>query len=97
MSFRVSFSFIPCETIVRWRLIKLFQHPMLPAAETALNEEQISICFRVSVVPLLIHLLNETEKVLGGCLKACIPIVVGRQDYTTTGPRINQLTIKEKK
>ena len=61
MSFRVSFSFIPCETIVRWRLIKLFQHPMLPAAETALNKDQISICFRVSVVPLLIHLLNETE------------------------------------
>ena len=85
MSFRVSFSFIPCETIVRWRLIKLFQHPMLPAAETALNKDQISICFRVSVVPLLIHLLNETEKVLKSCLNARIPIVIVGQDSTMQG------------
>tara|TARA_R110002110_G_scaffold169679_1_gene371486 strand:+ start:2490 stop:2753 length:264 start_codon:yes stop_codon:yes gene_type:complete len=85
MSFIVSFSFIPHETIERWRLIKLFQYPMLPAAETALNKEPISNCFRVSVVPLLIHLLNETEKVLKSCLNACIPIVIVGQDSTMQG------------
>lgn len=83
MSFIVSFSFIPHETIERWRLIKLFQYPMLPAAETALNEEQISICFRVSVVPLLIHLLNETKKVLAASPRACVLMLIGKQESTT--------------
>jgi hypothetical protein len=34
------------------------------------------------VVSLLIHYVNETEKVLERCLKACVPIVVAAQDYT---------------
>ena len=85
MSFIVSNSFNSHETISRMQLIKLFQLPMLLAAETALNERPISTCFRVAVVPLLIHLLNETEKVLGSGLRACIPIVIGRQNSTCRG------------
>ena len=85
MSFTVSNSFIQHETISRMHVIKLFQLPTAGAAETALNEQQISICFRVSVVPLLIHLLNETEKVLKSCLNACIPIVIVGQDSTMQG------------
>ena len=85
MSFIVSNSSNLNETISRMQLIQLLQLPPAGAAETALNKWPISNCFRVSVVPLLIHLLNETEKVLGGCLRACIPIVIGRQDSTITG------------
>ena len=85
MSFIVSNSFNSHETISRMQLIQLLQLPPAGAAETALNKEPISNCFRVSVVPLLIHLLNETEKVLGSGLRACIPIVIGRQNSTCRG------------
>ena len=85
MSFIVSNTFISHETTIRLQLIKLFHLTTGAGAETTLNEEPITGCYRVSVVPLLIHLLNETEKVLGGCLRACIPIVIGRQDSTISG------------
>jgi hypothetical protein len=85
MSFIVSNSSNLNETISRMQLIQLLQLPIDAAAETTLNKELISNCFRVSVVPLLIHLLNETEKVLGSCLKACVHIVIGGQDSTVSG------------
>jgi len=82
MSFIVSNSFNLYETISRWRLIKLFQLPMLLAAETALKEQPISACSRVSVVSLLIHFVNETEIVLGSRQRACVPMLIGRQNST---------------
>ena len=85
MSFIVSNSSNLNETIGRMQLIQLLQLPTAGAAETILNKWLGVGCSTVSVVPLLIHLLNETEKVLGGCLRACVPIVIGRQDSTING------------
>ena len=62
MSFIVSNSFNSHETIVMLQLIKLFQQPMLPTAETNLNKCMGVACSTVSVVSLLIHLLNEIRK-----------------------------------
>jgi hypothetical protein len=67
------------------QLIQLLQLPPAGAAETALNKWPISNCFRVSVVPLLIHLLNESKKVFRSRLNACIPIVIVEQDSTMQG------------
>jgi len=82
MSFIVSNSFNLHETINRLRLIKLFQLPMLLAAETALKEQPISTCSRVAVVSLLIHLLNETENIFRSGQKDCVPMLIGRQNST---------------
>ena len=82
MSFIVSNSFNSHETISRMQLIKLFQLPMLLAAETALKEQPISTCSRVAVVSLLIHLLNETENIFRSGQKACVPMLIGRQNST---------------
>ncbi len=52
MSFIVSNTFISHETTIRLQLIKLFHLKTGAGAETTLNEELITGCYRVSVVPL---------------------------------------------
>jgi len=83
MSFIVSNTFISHETTIRLQLIKLFHLTTGPSAETTLNEEPITGCYRVSVVPLLIHLLNETKKVLAASPRVCVPMLIGKQESTT--------------
>ena len=83
MSFIVSNTFISHETTIRLQLIKLFHLTTGAGAETTLNEEPITGCYRVSVVPLLIHLLNETKKVLAASTRACVPMLIGKQESTT--------------
>ena len=85
MSFIVSNSFIPHETISRLHVIKLFQLPTAGAAETTSKKWVGVNCFKVSVVSLLIHLLNESKKVFRSRLNACIPIVIVEQDSTMQG------------
>ena len=80
--FIVPNSFNSHETIVMLQLIKLFQQPMLLAAGTTSNQQPIASCSRVSVVSLLIHLLDETEKVFNLGDRGCIPMVIGRHDST---------------
>lgn len=82
MSFIVSNGFNLDETIDRLRLLKWFHFAALVAAETCLNEQPTAASSTVSVVPLLIHSVNETEKVFGRCLKGCVHIVIAPQDYT---------------
>ena len=82
MSFRVSNGFNLHETIDRWRLLKWFHFGLEGAAETTAKKRAGVSCFKVSVVSLLIYYVNETEKVLGRCLKGCVHIVVGTQNST---------------
>ena len=83
MSFIVSNTFISHETTIRLQLIKLFHLTTGAGAETTLNEEHFTGCYRVSVVPLLIHLLNETKKVLAASPRVCVPMLIGKQESTT--------------
>ncbi len=83
MSFTVSNSFIQHETISRMHVIKLFQLPTAGAAETTLNKWLGVGCSTVSVVSLLIHLLNETKKVLAASPRACVLMLIGKQESTT--------------
>ena len=82
MSFTVSNSFIQHETITRMHVIKLFQLPTAGAAETILNKWLGVGCSTVSVVSLLIHLLNETKKVLAASPRACVLMLIGKQEST---------------
>ena len=82
MSFIVSNSFNFDDTIDRLRLLQLFHFRLVGAAETTSKKWAGVNCFKVSVVSLLIHLLNETENVFAGCQRARIHIVIAAQDYT---------------
>ena len=82
MSFIVSNSFNLYETIDRSRLLELFHFVSLGAAETCLNKQPMAASSKVSVVSLLIHSVNETEKVFGRCLKGCVHMLIGPQDST---------------
>jgi hypothetical protein len=85
MSFTVSNSFIQHETISRMHVIKLFQLPTAGAAETTLNKWLGVGCSTVSVVSLLIHLLNETEKLFNCSQRTCVPMLTGTQHSTMQG------------
>jgi len=83
--FIVPNSFNSHETIVMLQLIKLFQQPMPLAAGTTSNQQPIASCSRVSVVSLLIHLLNETEKLFNCSQRTCVPMLTGTQHSTMQG------------
>ncbi len=82
MSFRVSNSFISCETIEVTILVELFQRLKPIRLKPTLNQPPITSCSTVSVVSYIIHLLNETQKVLRRRQRACVHIVIGLQNST---------------
>jgi hypothetical protein len=82
MSFTVSIGFNSYETIKVTTRLELFQKPTRKKLKPAINRPPIASCFTVSVVSLLIHSVNETQKVFGRWLRACVYIVVIVQDYT---------------
>ena len=82
MSFIVSNSFNFDETIDRLRLLQLFHFRLVGAAETTSKKWAGVSCFIVSVVSLLIHLCNETEKVFGRCQRARVQQHIAPQDST---------------
>ena len=82
MSFIVSNGFNFDETIDRLRLLQWFHFGLVGAAETTSKKRWGVSCFKVSVVSIYIHIVNETEKVFGRSLKARVHIVVAAQDYT---------------
>ena len=81
-SFKVSKSFNPCETIEVTTLLELFQRLKPIYVKLALNQQPKSSCSTVSVVSYIIHLLNETQKVLRRRQRACVHIVIGLQNST---------------
>ena len=85
MSFIVSNTFNSHETIAILQLIKLFQQPMLSAAETRAKKCKGVDSFTVSVVSLLIHFVNESYKVLATSGRACVCMVVKQQHSTRQG------------
>ena len=82
MSFIVSNSFISCETIEGVTYLELFQRLKPIRLKPTLNQPPITSCSTVSVVSYIIHLLNETQKVLRRRQKACVHIVIGLQNST---------------
>ena len=82
MSFIVSNSFISCETIEVTILVELFQRLKPIRLKPTLNQPPITSCSTVSVVSYIIHLLNETQKVLRRRQRACVHIVIGLQNST---------------
>ena len=82
MSFIVSNGFNFDETIDRLRLLKWFHFATMGAAETCLNKQPRAASSKVSVVSLLIHLCNETEKVFGRCQRARVQQHIAPQDST---------------
>ena len=85
MSFIVSNSFNFDETIDRLQLLQLFHFRLVGAAETTSKKWAGVSCFKVSVVSYIIHLVNETQKLLRRRLRARVCIVIAAQDYTKQG------------
>ena len=82
MSFIVSNSFNSYGTMQGVALLELFQRLKLFHVKPALNQQPIASSSRVSVVSYIIHLVNETQKLLRRRLRARIHIVITAQDYT---------------
>ena len=82
MSFIVSNGFNFDETIDRLRLLKWFHFRLQGSLETTSKNCAGVSCSTVSVVSLLIHLCNETEKVFGRCQRARVQQHIAPQDST---------------
>ena len=82
MSFIVSNSFISCETIEGVTYLELFQRLKPIRLKPTLNQPAITSCSTVSVVSYIIHLLNETQKLLRRRQRARVHIGIAAQDYT---------------
>ncbi len=82
MSFNVSNSFNPYETIGVTTVCAMFQFSLRQMLKAAANCPPIASCFKVSVVSLLIDFLFEIQKVFCGAARACVCIVIAEQDYT---------------
>ena len=82
MSFIVSNGFNLHGTIKGVTLLELFQSLKPIDVKPPLNQQPISSCFTVSVVSLLIHLENETEKVSSLAKRLRAFLLIGQQDYT---------------
>tara|TARA_R110000824_G_scaffold236800_1_gene425607 strand:+ start:276 stop:557 length:282 start_codon:yes stop_codon:yes gene_type:complete len=85
MSFIVSNSFNSYGTMQGVALLELFQRLKLFHVKPALNQQPIAGSSRVSVVSYIIHLLNETQKLLRRRQRARIHIGIAAQDYTKQG------------
>ena len=81
MSFIVSNSFNSYGTMQGVALLELFQRLKLFHVKPALNQQPIAGSSRVSVVSYIIHLVNETQKLLRRRLRARIHIVIAAQHY----------------
>ncbi|MBC8299542.1 MAG: hypothetical protein H8E55_27625 [Pelagibacterales bacterium] len=82
MSFIVSNSFNFDETIDRLRFLQWFHFGLVGAAETTSKKWAEVSCFKVSIVSLLIHLLNETENDFASRQRARIQQHIVLQDST---------------
>ena len=82
MSFIVSNGFNLYETMQGVVLLELFQRLKPFHVKPALNQQPIAGSSRVSVVSYIIHLLNETQKLLRRRQRARVHIVIAAQDYT---------------
>ena len=82
MSFILSISFNLTETTYKLWVTSYFQFTFKTILKLTLNSPQNTYSFRLSLLSLLIHLLNETEKLLEPN-KGVRKFMVGRrQDYT---------------
>jgi len=83
VSFIVSNTFNPRETIDVSKLIKLFQFRVPKFLKHASGEPAFSSCFNVSVVSINnFPPLKILQKVFTPPQRACVSIVVRVQDYT---------------
>ena len=82
MSFIVSNSFNSYGTMQGVALLELFQRLKPFHVKPALNQQPKADSSRVSVVSYIIHLVNETQKLLRRRLRARVCIVIAAQDYT---------------
>jgi len=82
MSFIVSNGFNSYETMEGVTLLELFQRLKPIVLKPALNQQPKAGSSRVSVVSYIIHLLNETQKLLRRRQRARVHIGIAAQDYT---------------
>ena len=82
MSFIVSNGFNLHGTIDRLQLLQWFHFRLLGSLETTSKNWAGVSCSKVSVVSYIIHLLNETQKLLRGRLRTRVHIDIAAQDYT---------------
>ena len=82
MSFIVSNGFNLYGTMRGVALLELFQRLKPFHVKPALNQQPKAGSSRVSVVSYIIHLLNETQKLLRRRLRTRVHIDIAAQDYT---------------